>query len=155
MTTNSSAAGNLDQARMVPNSNNKNPETHNPDAQTSSNCCEKKRRCYTIHGTRPPIPTILRPVAGITFEMSSFCAYNCKVSQFKHLLCYLCSIVNKMLAYVILNYFSFHFIKKKKKTSQHLWNSGCIMDVSIFKVMYVYIWYNIFTFRPTRLINVF
>ncbi len=47
-----------------------------------------------------PVPTILRPVAGIKFEMSSFCAYNCKISQFKHL-CYLCSIVNKILAHVI------------------------------------------------------
>ncbi len=47
------------------------------------------------------IPTILRPVAGIKFEMSSFCAYNCTISLFKHLLCYLCSIVNKILAHVI------------------------------------------------------
>ncbi len=50
--------------------------------------------------------------AGITFEMSSFCAYNCKISQFKHLLC---SLVNKILAHVIRNYFSFHFIPIKKK----------------------------------------
>ncbi len=48
MTTNSSAAGNLYQARMEPNSNTKTPETHNLDAQTSSNCIEKKRRCYTM-----------------------------------------------------------------------------------------------------------
>ncbi len=40
----------------------KTPESHKLDAQTSSNCFEKKRR------------TILRPVAGITFKMSSFCA---------------------------------------------------------------------------------
>ncbi len=33
---------------MGPNSNTKTPETHNLDAQTSSNCFEKKRRCYTI-----------------------------------------------------------------------------------------------------------
>ncbi len=25
------------------------------------------------HGKHAPVPTILRPVAGITFEMSSFC----------------------------------------------------------------------------------
>ncbi len=48
-----------------------------------------------------PVPTILRPVAGITFEMSSFCAYNFKISQFKHLLCYPCTIVNKILAHAI------------------------------------------------------
>ncbi len=48
MTTNSSAAGNLYQARMGPNSNTKTPETHNLDAQTSSNCFEKKSKCYTM-----------------------------------------------------------------------------------------------------------
>ncbi len=30
------------------------------------------------HGKHAPVPTILRPVAGIKFEMSSFCAYNKK-----------------------------------------------------------------------------
>ncbi len=47
-----------------------------------------------------PCP-ILRPVAGIKFEISSFWPLNCKISQFKHLLCYLCSIVNNILAHVI------------------------------------------------------
>ncbi len=37
------------------------------------------------------------------------------MSQFKHLLCYLCSIVNKILAHVIWNSFSFHFIQILKK----------------------------------------
>jgi len=50
MTTNSSAAGNLYQARMGPNSNT---ETHNLDAQTSSSCFEKKRRCYTMVNMPP------------------------------------------------------------------------------------------------------
>ncbi len=48
------------------------------------------------YGKHAPVPTILRPVAGI-----KFCEYNCKISQFKHLLCYLFSIVNKILAHVI------------------------------------------------------
>ncbi len=52
-TTNSSAVGNLYQARMGPNSNPKTPETHNLDAQTSSNCFEKKRRCYTMVNMPP------------------------------------------------------------------------------------------------------
>ncbi len=52
-TTNSSAAGNLYQARMGPNSNAKTPETHNLDAQTSSNCFEKRRRCYTMVNMPP------------------------------------------------------------------------------------------------------
>ncbi len=52
-TTNSSAAGNLYQARMGPNSNTKTPETHNLDAQMSSNCFEKKRRCYTMVNMPP------------------------------------------------------------------------------------------------------
>ena len=49
----SSAAGNLYQARMGPNSNTKTPKTHNLNAQMSSNCYEKRR-----------------PVASITFEIS-------------------------------------------------------------------------------------
>ncbi len=52
-TTNSSAAWNLYQARMGPNSNTKTPETHNLDAQTSPNCFEKKRRCYTMVNMPP------------------------------------------------------------------------------------------------------
>ncbi len=47
-TTNSSAARNLYQARMGPNSNTKTSETNNLGAQTSSNSFEKKRRCYTM-----------------------------------------------------------------------------------------------------------
>ncbi len=57
------------------------------------------------HGKHAPVPTILRPVVGIKFEISSFCAYNLENSQFKHLLCYLCSIVNKI----------FILLKKTKK----------------------------------------
>ncbi len=72
MTTNSSADGNLYQARMGPNSNAKTPESHNFDAQMLKNCFEK-RRCYTMVNKHAPVPTILRPVAGIKFEMSSFC----------------------------------------------------------------------------------
>ncbi len=51
-TTNSSAAGNLYQARMRPNSNTKTPETHNLDAQTSSNCL--KRRGDATHDKHAP-----------------------------------------------------------------------------------------------------
>ncbi len=40
---------------------------------------------------------ILRPVTGIKYEMSSFCANNCKIYLFKHL----CFIVNKIMARVI------------------------------------------------------
>ncbi len=98
MTANSSAAGNLYQARMGPNSNTKTPETPKLDAQTSSNSFEK--RVDATLCPHAPVPTILRPVAGIKFEMSSFCTYNCKISQFKHLLCYLCFIVNKILLFV-------------------------------------------------------
>jgi len=43
----------LYQARMGPNSNTKTSETHDLDAQTSSNCFEKKRRCYTIVNMPP------------------------------------------------------------------------------------------------------
>jgi len=65
-TTNSSAAVNLHQARMGPNSNTKTPDNLNLHAQTSSNSLENKRRCYTMSACSHPV----RPVAGITFEMS-------------------------------------------------------------------------------------
>ncbi len=52
----------------------------------------------------PSVPTILRPVAGIKFEIGSFCASNFNMSQFKHV-CYLCSIVNKILTHVIFKIF--------------------------------------------------
>ncbi len=48
MTMNSSAAGNLYQARMGPKSNIKTPETYNLNAQMYSNCFEKKKRWYTV-----------------------------------------------------------------------------------------------------------
>ncbi len=56
---------------MGPNSNTKTPETHNLDAQMSSNCLEKKRRCYTMVNI-VPVPTILRPVAGIKLKWANF-----------------------------------------------------------------------------------
>ncbi len=65
MTTNSSAAGNLYQARMAPNSNTK---IHNFDAQTVFKLFWKEEMLH--HGKHVPVPTILRPVAGITFEIS-------------------------------------------------------------------------------------
>ncbi len=67
------------------------------------------------HGKHAPVPNILRPLAGIKFEMSSFCAYNFKISQYKHLLCYLCAIVNKILAHVIWNLLVFILFKFKKR----------------------------------------
>ncbi len=59
------------------------------------------------HGKHAPFATILRPVAGIKFEMNSFYAYNFTISKFKHLLCYICSIVNKILTHMIWKSFSF------------------------------------------------
>ena len=52
-TTNSLAAGNLYQARMGPNSVKQTPETHNLNAQMSSNYFEKKRRCSTMVNMNP------------------------------------------------------------------------------------------------------
>ncbi len=63
------------------------------------------------------MPAFLRPVAGIKYEMSSFSGKKCKNYLFKHLLCSLCSIVNKILAHVIL--FKFKFYSNLKKASQH------------------------------------
>ncbi len=130
MTTNSSAAGNLHQARMGPNFNNKTPKTHDFDAQMFLNCLEKNKICYTMANMPPSQLFWDNSVAGIKFKTSSFCTYHFKISQFKHLLCYLCSIVNKILAYVIWNYFSF-ILFKFKKTSQHFWNSGCTVTMNL------------------------
>ncbi len=51
-----------------------------------------------------PVPNILRPVAGIKIEI---CSFEHKIVQFlfKHLLRYLCSILNTILAHVILKLF--------------------------------------------------
>ncbi len=46
MITNSSAAGNLYQAKIWSNSKTKTPETHNFDPQTSSNCFEKEEMLH-------------------------------------------------------------------------------------------------------------
>ncbi len=72
-----------------------------------------------------PVTTFLRPVAVIKFEMSSYSGLKCKLYPFKHLLCSLCSIVNIILAHVILKTFSFNFIQKKI-ISQHFQKLGCI-----------------------------
>ncbi len=91
-----------DESKLGPNSNTKTPESHNLHAQMSSNCFEKKRRCYTM---------LNMPQSQLfwnEFEMSSFCEYNFKISQFKHLLC---SIVNKILIQVIRKSFSFNCIQ--------------------------------------------
>ncbi len=50
------------------------------------------------HGKHAPIKTILRPVAGIHFEISSFCSKNCTKKIF-YTLGYLCPIVNKTYKY--------------------------------------------------------
>ncbi len=60
----------------------KTPENHNLNAQTSSVFWIEEQMLH--HGKHALVPTILRPVAGIRFEMSSFCAYNCNISQVKH-----------------------------------------------------------------------
>ncbi len=59
------------------------------------------------HGKHAPVPTILRTVEGIKFEMSSFCAYNFKISQFKHLLCYI-------LHNCGIHYIHLYYIEKKE-----------------------------------------
>ncbi len=59
-TINFSAAVNLYQARMGPNSNTKTPETHSLNAQTSSNGFKEE---MLQHGKHAHDPTILRPVA--------------------------------------------------------------------------------------------
>ncbi len=64
MTTNSSAAGNLHQARMGPNS------TLELQKLITIFKLFWKEEEMLHHGKHAPIPVILRPVAGIKFEMS-------------------------------------------------------------------------------------
>ncbi len=62
---------------MGKNFKTKTPETQDLNAGMSSFC---KKEEMLHHGKHAPVPTILRPIAGIKCEMSSFCAYHCKVS---------------------------------------------------------------------------
>ncbi len=64
-----------------------------------------------------------------------FVLENCNISQFKHLLCYLCFIVNKILAHVIWNSFSFHFIQIKK-------NVPTFPGFGLY--LYLFIFYNLY-----------
>ncbi len=116
MTTNTSAAGNLYQARVGPNSNT---ETHNPDAQMSSNCFKKKRICCTMVNM-PPSQLFWDLYQATNLKLAHFVLKMLNISQFKHLLCYLCFIVNKILAHVIRKYFSDHFIQIKKTATTFL-----------------------------------
>ncbi len=97
------------QARMGPKSNSKTPETHNLNAQTSSNCFENKRRCYTMANMPPP-----------QLFWDLFQASNLKWADFVH----------QILTFF---FFFFHFFLK----SQHFWNSGCnilIMNLFYFEI---------------------
>ncbi len=55
------------------NSNPKLQKLITLDTQTSSNCFEKKRRCYT-HGKHAPRPNYFETCSRHQIEMSSFCA---------------------------------------------------------------------------------
>ncbi len=128
-TTNSSAAGNLYQARMGPNSNTKTPETHNLDAQTSSNCFEKKRRCYTM-ADMPP--------SQLFWDL--YQASNLKLAHFVHKIVKFLSLNIFYVIYVLLwiKYWLMWFeillvfiLFKFKKTSQHFQKSGCKLHFNI------------------------
>ncbi len=113
MTINSSAAGNLYQARMGPNSNTKTPETHNLDAQTSSNYFEKKRWCYTIVNMLPS--QLFWDIWTELLFYIQFLSLN---------ICYVLYVLLWIKYWLMrLDIFSFHF---NLKTSQHFRNSGCI-----------------------------
>ncbi len=59
------------------------------------------------------------------------------MSLFKHLLCSLCFIVNKILTHVISMSFSFHFLPIKK-TSQHFRNSVCNNNNCVIIIIIIY-----------------
>ncbi len=69
-TSNSSAAGNLYQAKKEPNSNTKTAETPNLDPQMYSTVYDVYElfiQMYIHHGKHYPVLTNLRPIAGIKF----------------------------------------------------------------------------------------
>lgn len=70
----SSAAGNLYRARGDPDSSTKTPESRNLDAQTSSKCSKCSEGEVLHRGGHAPVPTVLKPVASIRFQINSFCA---------------------------------------------------------------------------------
>ncbi len=70
-----------------------------------------------------PVPTFLRPVAGIKFKMSLFSGWKCKISLFKHLLCSLCSIVNKHW----LMWFESLLVLILNEWMMHLYSAFCVL----------------------------
>ncbi len=120
--TNSSAAGNLYRARIGPNSNTKTLETRNLNAQMSSNCFEKKRRCYTVVNMAPS------QLFWDLWEESTF-----KRAHFVHNILKCLSLKKIYINYALLwikywlmwfesrlVFFFFFFFY-----SRHFWNSGC------------------------------
>ena len=99
------------------------PISRNLNVQMPSNCLEKMR-CSTMVNMH--LSNYFETCHSIKFDMSSICAWNCKISQFKHLFCYLGSVVNEVLTHVIWKTFSFHFIQIYK-TPQLFQNLGCQM----------------------------
>ncbi len=80
-------------------------KTHNLDAPDVFKTVLNRRGDATNHHKHAPVPTILRPVAGITFEMS----------KIVNLYVIYVPIVNKILAHVIWKSFSFNFIQIKNR----------------------------------------
>ncbi len=95
------------------------PKLINPDAQMSSNCFKKKRICCTMVNM-PPSQLFWDLYQATNLKLAHFVLKILNISQFKHLLCYLCFIVNKILAHVIRKYFSDHFIQIKKTATTFL-----------------------------------
>ncbi len=90
-------------------------------------------------------PSQLFWVAGIKFEMSSFCAYHSKMYLFKHL-CYLCSIMNIILAHVIWNSFNFILFKCKKRPNI----SGIRVVIICYKKKQQNFWMVVYTLQTSH-----
>ena len=78
----------------------KTPETGLLTSQTFTDICSKKRGCYAM-GKHRPVPSFSKYVAAVKVKMSFF-PWNCKISQFQHLICFsLCSVGSKIWVYKI------------------------------------------------------
>ncbi len=78
-----------------------------------------------------PVPTFLECVALMKSKMSQYLAWHFKMSHFQHLICYLYSIVNKILVYEIRKLLHSFFIHNLYSVPNFL-ESGLYIDRQIF-----------------------
>ncbi len=89
-----------------------------------------------------PVPTFWECVALMKSKMSQYLAWHFKMSHFQHLICYLYSIVNKIV-YEICKLLHFFFI-------HNLYSVPTFLESGLYKIMYFqhYLFNSVYTFIP-------